>query len=176
MGRRYVFAGLNQYVGDCADWGTLCNAFLNEEAINGLNGKVATITEGARGTGPATAMRMARAGAAVVITDISDQQAAAAASALKQEGRRAIFKRTDVSKRDACNALLRSAIQSFVRIGIGFNNAAISGTSAWTVDYGVTGGHHIVEAATTEYAKYAIRVKDSAPALALRLSSACEER
>lgn len=113
--------------------------------MNDLDGKVAVITGGASGIGLAAAVLLARAGAAIVIADISDVQGEAAASEVAKGGHRAIFKRTDVSKRDECEALLESAIKTFGRVDIGFNNAGIAGTSAWTEAYDLANWQRVID-------------------------------
>ena len=50
----------------------------------------------------------------------------AVAASLKQEGGKAIFQRADVSVEDDCRALIARAVQSYGRIDVLVNNAAIS--------------------------------------------------
>lgn len=61
-----------------------------EELFN-LKNKVAIVTGGANGIGKATALRLAQAGADIVIADLKLKDAEAAVSEIEKEGVKAIL-------------------------------------------------------------------------------------
>ncbi|KAL1964557.1 hypothetical protein VTN77DRAFT_6854 [Rasamsonia byssochlamydoides] len=89
-----------------------------------LSNKVILITGASKGIGKATAQRVARAGASVVINYRAD---AAAAEALVQEigPDRALAVQADVSKLEDINRLVDAAVQRFGRIDVVIPNAAV---------------------------------------------------
>ncbi len=95
--------------------------------IMDLTGKTALVTGASRGIGRATALSLARAGAAVVINYSSNE---AAAEAVKKEiegfGGSALVVRADVSDYSQCEHLIKSAVDHFKRIDILVNNAGIT--------------------------------------------------
>lgn len=91
-----------------------------------LAGKVALVTGGSRGIGAATAKRLARDGADVVLTYASSQeQAQAVVAAIQAEGRRALAIRADSADPDAVTAAVERTVAEFGRIDILVNNAGI---------------------------------------------------
>jgi len=89
-----------------------------------LRNKVAIVTGGARGIGKAIAQSLAEAGASVMISDLRDEEAAAAAKEIqRQSGRPVVVMHADVSKLDDMRALAKAAIEKFGRIDILVNNA-----------------------------------------------------
>ncbi|HEX4209798.1 MAG TPA: SDR family NAD(P)-dependent oxidoreductase, partial [Candidatus Binataceae bacterium] len=60
-------------------------------------GKVAVITGGASGIGRATAERLVREGAAVVIADLDEALGAETIKALEANGGRAVFVKADIT-------------------------------------------------------------------------------
>lgn len=89
-----------------------------------LNGHVAIVTGAGRGIGCETAQLLARAGARVVIADIDEASANAAAEQIRASGGDAIGVRTDVTNSDDARALAQAALEKFGRIDILVNNAA----------------------------------------------------
>jgi 3-oxoacyl-[acyl-carrier protein] reductase len=92
-----------------------------------LEGKTAVITGASRGIGRATAISLARAGAAVVINYSNN---AAAAEEVKKTvegfGGSAIAVKADISDYAESEALMQSAIDHFKKIDILINNAGIT--------------------------------------------------
>lgn len=88
-----------------------------------LEGKVAIVTGGASGIGLATARRFAKAGAKVVIADISD-----ATELAKEIG--GLFIKTDVSKEAQVKALMDRTAATYGRIDAVINNAGVGGSVA----------------------------------------------
>jgi NAD(P)-dependent dehydrogenase (short-subunit alcohol dehydrogenase family) len=101
--------------------------------MNGLSGKVAVVTGGSSGIGLATVQAFSAQGMKVVIADVAD--GSEAAQEIKQAGGDAIFVRTDVSKADDVQTLVKTAVQTYGRLDVGVNNAGIGGPSATTGDY-----------------------------------------
>jgi NAD(P)-dependent dehydrogenase (short-subunit alcohol dehydrogenase family) len=88
-----------------------------------LAGKVALITGAASGIGRATALTLAREGAAVVVADIDAPRGAETVAAIGNAGGRAHFVLADVT-RDA-ERMVEAAVQKFGRLDILVNNAGI---------------------------------------------------
>lgn len=65
-----------------------------------LAGRTAWITGGASGIGRATALRFAREGASVLLTDLQEAEGRAAAEEIRQAGGRAHFRRCDVTSEE----------------------------------------------------------------------------
>jgi 3-oxoacyl-[acyl-carrier protein] reductase len=78
-----------------------------------LAGKVAVVTGSGRGIGRAIAIRYAREGAKVVVTDIIGENARAVAEEIEAEGGEAIGVTTDVSQPDQVDALVKAAVDAF---------------------------------------------------------------
>jgi len=95
-----------------------------------LSGKVAIITGAGQGIGEAIAIRLAEAGAAVLVSDIKGDNAEATASKIASTGGKAVAFRADVSKVADAQATVARAIESFGRLDILVNNAALIGPSA----------------------------------------------
>jgi len=91
-----------------------------------LEGKVAIITGGSRGLGQAAVELFVEEGARVVIADVLDDEGQALASKL---GNAARFMHTDVSSRDAVQAVVDYAISEFGDLDIMVNNAGITDNS-----------------------------------------------
>lgn len=90
-----------------------------------LDGKVAIVTASAgAGIGQATARRLAKDGASVVITDTHERRTGEVTERLKSEGFKAIGLICDVSKSDQVQNLVDRTLEAFGRIDILVNNAA----------------------------------------------------
>jgi 3alpha(or 20beta)-hydroxysteroid dehydrogenase len=86
-----------------------------------LNGKVAIVTGAAQGIGVGIAALLAQRGAAVVLADIDDRAAAAAA----RIGPKAVFVRLDVTSESDWTDLTKQVMERFKKINILVNNAGI---------------------------------------------------
>jgi 3-oxoacyl-[acyl-carrier protein] reductase len=91
-----------------------------------LRGRVAIVTGGARGIGRATVLRLAEAGAEVVINYARNQEAAECVARRAREfGVRALPLRADVSDVDQTAALVETAVKEFGRVDLLVANAGI---------------------------------------------------
>ncbi|MBA7621990.1 3-oxoacyl-[acyl-carrier-protein] reductase FabG [subsurface metagenome] len=89
-----------------------------------LSGKVAIVTGSARGIGREIALRLAEAGANIVISDIADAEPVA--EEVKKMGRQSLAVMTDVTSASDVAGLVEKAIEKFGRIDILVNNAGIA--------------------------------------------------
>src|SRR5882762_8582607 len=92
-----------------------------------LKGKVGVVIGGGSGIGKATALAMARAGAALVIGSRDAAKNQGVVQAVRQAGGEAVFQSTDVSKPGDVQSLVERAAKEFGRIDVAFNNAGIGG-------------------------------------------------
>ena len=89
-------------------------------------GKVGIVTGAASGIGRATAIALAKRGAALVLADIDEPQGEALAAELRGFGGSAIFVAADVARPEQCEHLAAAAKSTFGRLDLAFNNAGIS--------------------------------------------------
>ena len=90
-----------------------------------LSGKVTLITGAGQGIGQSLALGFARAGAAVLVSDVLDENAERTVQAIQQAGGQALGLRLDVSKRAEVEAVVDAAVERFGRLDILLNNAGI---------------------------------------------------
>jgi NAD(P)-dependent dehydrogenase (short-subunit alcohol dehydrogenase family) len=90
-----------------------------------LDGRIAIVTGGGRGIGRATALELARLGAAVVVAEMDRAGAEETAAQVKALGRRASAMATDVTSRVDLAAMAERTRAEFGRIDILVNNAGI---------------------------------------------------
>jgi len=88
-----------------------------------LKGKKAIITGGASGMGKATAELFSKEGALVAILDINSEEGNNTVKKINDEGGKAIFLKTDVSKSNQINKSVNLVIETFGEINILFNHA-----------------------------------------------------
>jgi NAD(P)-dependent dehydrogenase (short-subunit alcohol dehydrogenase family) len=95
-----------------------------ETAGDRMNGKVCLVTGGGSGIGRATALRMAEEGAAaVLIAGRREPEIEATASACRAFGAQALAVRTDVTREDEVERLVKTTIDRYGRLDMVFNNA-----------------------------------------------------
>jgi NAD(P)-dependent dehydrogenase (short-subunit alcohol dehydrogenase family) len=97
-------------------------------------GKVAFVTGAATGIGRATALAFAREGASVVVADRSAEDNRETARMIEESGGRALAVTCDVTRDEDVKATLNSAVETFGRIDVAFNNAGIEQPITATAD------------------------------------------
>ncbi len=91
-----------------------------------LTGRTAIVTGAAHGIGRGIAEAFAREGADVAIADVApDDQAAPVLEAIRQNGRKALFVRTDVADEQQVRTMVETVHSEFGHIDILVNNAGI---------------------------------------------------
>lgn len=120
-----------------------------------LAGKTAVITGGASGIGLATAKRLAKSGARIVLGDIEGETLASVVEALHADNVAAIGLATDVTKEADLEALRDAALAEFGAVHVVFNNAGVASGAAigtptkvwqWVIDVDLFGVVHGVNA------------------------------
>jgi 3-oxoacyl-[acyl-carrier protein] reductase len=91
-----------------------------------LQGQVAVVTGASRGIGRATALKLAAAGASVVVTATSAQGAQKTADEITSAGGKALAVKVDVSVTGEVEALFKEALAAFGKVDILVNNAGIT--------------------------------------------------
>ena len=90
-----------------------------------LENKVALISGGSRGQGAAEARLFADEGASVVIADVLEDEGKRLEAEINEAGRRALFVRLDVAEEEDWQKAIRTTVQTFGKLDILVNNAAI---------------------------------------------------
>lgn len=90
-----------------------------------LNHRTAVVTGAASGLGLACARALSAEGANLVIADLDETAGAAAEKELLDQGRAALFHKTDVSKRCEIRNLIDAAVDRFHSLDILINNAGL---------------------------------------------------
>jgi 2-deoxy-D-gluconate 3-dehydrogenase len=90
-----------------------------------LSGKSAIVTGGVGLLGQEFCHTLAEAGAGVVVADLEAEAAEAVAKRLRQEGLQAVGIETDVTRPESTQAMVNSALQTYGRLDILVNSAAL---------------------------------------------------
>ena len=89
-----------------------------------IDGRIALVTGGGgAGSGRAIVVRLARAGAAVVVADVDEQGGAETVRRVEEKGGRAVFVRADVTLEDDVEEMIRVAEARFGGLDILVNSA-----------------------------------------------------
>jgi NAD(P)-dependent dehydrogenase (short-subunit alcohol dehydrogenase family) len=120
---------------------------LDPSHLFSLEGKVAIVTGGAGGIGSWLSAGLAKAGAAVIVTDRDAQATSAVTNALSNEGLLAVPLVVDLEDDDAAERIVGFARERFDRLDVLINNAGINSRipmlevpremleHVWKVDY-----------------------------------------
>lgn len=93
-----------------------------------LSDKVALVTGSSRGIGRACALRLAEAGADLVVNYVTNRQAATdLADILSDRGRKVLVVKADVSEEDDVRSMMEAVKEHFGRLDILVSNAATGG-------------------------------------------------
>lgn len=90
-----------------------------------MSSKVAIVTGGASGMGKATAMLLAREGAAVAVSDLNVEAGQAVADAIGAAGGRALFVRHDVTSENGWQDAMAATLRAFGKLSVAVNNAGV---------------------------------------------------
>ena len=90
-----------------------------------LAGRVALITGSASGQGRAAAQLFAEHGAGIAVVDIDDDGARETVACIERGGGRAFAMHADVSTRRDCDTMVAAAVDTYGRLDVLYNNAAI---------------------------------------------------
>lgn len=85
------------------------------------------LTGAARGIGKATALRAAKEGARLVLTDCLEKEGSEVLKAVKEEGGEAIFLCLDLSVEENARKMVEEAVKAYGQIDIAINNAGVMG-------------------------------------------------
>ncbi len=100
----------------------------------GIEGGVALVTGASSGIGAATAVAFARAGAAVVVSDVNEGLGRKTVEQIAAVGGRGTFVACDVSEAAQVAELVRQAVEVYGRLDFAHNNAGIPGANAPLAD------------------------------------------
>jgi 3-oxoacyl-[acyl-carrier protein] reductase len=90
-----------------------------------LKNKIVIITGSRRGMGKSHALLFAKAGAKVVVSDISLEDCEKVSDEIKKEGGEALAVKCDVTKKDEVENMVKSVVEKWQRVDILVNNAGI---------------------------------------------------
>jgi NAD(P)-dependent dehydrogenase (short-subunit alcohol dehydrogenase family) len=91
-----------------------------------LENKVGVVTGAGQGIGRAIAMSYAREGASVVVADFNEAMGHETVELIRQAGGTASFIHGDVSKEDSVQAMVKAVVDTYGRLDIACNSAAVS--------------------------------------------------
>lgn len=98
---------------------------ISNQVSQSLTGKVAIVSGARRGIGRAIALRLAKGGAKVVVTDISKEDCQKVVDEIQQLGNDGLALKLDVTDEENIKEVIRITKETFGRIDILVNNAGI---------------------------------------------------
>ena len=90
-----------------------------------VKGKTAIITGAASGLGEASALLLAKEGAAIVVADINESKGQEVVEKIRREGGKALFVNLDVSKETDWENAMEKTLAEFQKLDVLVNNAGI---------------------------------------------------
>ena len=96
--------------------------------------KVALVTGAGSGMGLAAAQAFAAEGATVVLSDVNEAAARAAAKQLAGAGHKTLAVRCDVADEAQVKAMVEQTVSTFGRLDVAFNNAGVQSLAVETAD------------------------------------------
>lgn len=128
-----------------------------------LTGKVAIVTGAKQGMGKTHALTLSKAGAKVVLADISQEECQLVADEIKKQGGEALAVKCDVSQKAEVDNLISETLKKFGKIDVLVNNAGICPFGAFlempeqsfqkVIDVNLKGYFLCAQAAAKEIAK-----------------------
>lgn len=109
-----------------------------------MSRKVALVTGAASGIGEAVAHCYARAGAAVVVSDVNNDSGERVVEAIRGSGGEAMFIAADVSNPEDCERLVRATTERYGRLDWACNNAGIGGEITALADYPIESWQRVI--------------------------------
>ena len=109
-----------------------------------LNGKVAIVTGAAKGIGESTAKLFAKEGARVTVSDVDVENGEKVVKVINDNGGEAIFIKSDASKAEDHEELVKKTVDAFGKLDIAVNNAGIGGPLAKTAEYPLEGWEKVI--------------------------------
>lgn len=109
-----------------------------------LEKKICLITGAGSGLGRATALLMAKEGGTLLLSDWNDKGGAETVALVKAAGGEATFVKTDVSKSEDVQAMIKTCIATYGRLDVAVNNAGVEGERNHTADYSESEWHKVI--------------------------------
>ncbi|MFZ2158431.1 MAG: glucose 1-dehydrogenase [Bradyrhizobium sp.] len=106
--------------------------------------RVVIVTGGASGIGRAAALAWAREGCRVLIADIDDEGGAETVATIAEMGADALYQRADMTDQSDGEGLVEQALKHFGRLDVAYNNAGITGPSAYVSKYPAADWRHVI--------------------------------
>ena len=100
-----------------------------------LQGKAGLVTGAGSGIGRASALRVAAAGASLVVSDIDAAAAADTAAAIVAAGGTAVAMRCDIADEASVEAMVQAAVDTYGHLDFAHNNAGIMGIQQRLADF-----------------------------------------